>query len=70
MAIVPAPHIGLMKGVFASHPLSLTSPAANTSLIEEVFTADLPRTIAHDLDAARPVLLLLDKLAGAPEHQT
>lgn len=35
----------------------------------EVFSPDLPDTIAHDLDAARPVLLFLDKLAGAPQHQ-
>ena len=34
----------------------------------EVFSPDLPDTIAHDLDAARPVLLLLDKLAGTPQH--
>jgi uncharacterized protein (TIGR02453 family) len=34
----------------------------------EVFSADLPDTIAGDLNAARPVLLFLDKLAGAPQH--
>lgn len=32
----------------------------------EVSSAKLPARIARDLDAARPVLLLLDKLAGAP----
>jgi uncharacterized protein (TIGR02453 family) len=34
----------------------------------EVFSAKLPDTIAADLDAARPVLLFLDKLAGASQH--
>jgi uncharacterized protein (TIGR02453 family) len=33
----------------------------------EVFSPELPDIIAHDLDAARPVLLFLDKLAGTPE---
>ena len=49
-----------LKDVIFSRPLS----------DHEVFSAELPKTIGHDLDAARPVLLLLDKLAGAPEHQT
>lgn len=35
----------------------------------EVFSPKLPDIIAKDLDAARPVMLFLDKLAGAPEHQ-
>lgn len=35
---------------------------------EEVYSAKLPDIIAHDLDAARPVLLFLDKLAASPEH--
>jgi uncharacterized protein (TIGR02453 family) len=36
----------------------------------EVFSGKLPDTIAHDLDAARPVLLLLDKLAGTAGERT
>lgn len=35
----------------------------------EVFSPKLPDTIAKDLDAARPVLLFLDKLAGTARHQ-
>lgn len=36
----------------------------------DVFSAKLPSLIAHDLNAARPVLLLLDQLAGTPAHLT
>ena len=34
----------------------------------DVFSPKLPDIIAHDLDAARPVFLLLDRLAGPAEH--
>lgn len=34
----------------------------------DVFSPTLPDIIAQDLDAARPVLAFLDRLAGAPEH--
>jgi uncharacterized protein (TIGR02453 family) len=34
----------------------------------DVFSAKLPDIIAKDFEAARPVLLFLDKLAGAPVH--
>ena len=33
----------------------------------EVYSAELPDIIAADLDAARPVLLFLDQLAGPPQ---
>ena len=36
----------------------------------DVFSAELPKLIAHDLNAARPVLMFLDKLAGTPAHMT
>ena len=47
-----------LKDVVFSRPLS----------DHDVFSPELPDLIAHDLDAARPVLLFLDKLASAPEH--
>ncbi|MEA2026504.1 MAG: DUF2461 domain-containing protein [Chloroflexota bacterium] len=47
-----------LKDVVFSRPLS----------DRDVFSPELPDVIAHDLDAARPVLLFLDKLAGTPEH--
>ena len=43
-----------LKDVVFSRPLS----------DKEVFSAELPDIIAKDLNAARPVLLFLDKLAG------
>lgn len=49
-----------LKDVVFSRPLS----------DHDVFSPDLPRTIARDLLAARPVLLFLDKLAGTPAHMT
>jgi uncharacterized protein (TIGR02453 family) len=49
-----------LKDVIFSRPLS----------DDDVFSADLPRTIARDLAAARPVFLFLDKLAGTPAHMT
>ena len=56
----PYSHILRLKDVVFSRPLS----------DHDVFSAELPGIIAHDLNAARPVLLFLDKLAGAPAHQT
>jgi len=47
-----------LKDVVFSRPLS----------DKDAFSADLPSIIATDLNAARPVLLFLDKLAGVPEH--
>ena len=47
-----------LKDVVFSRPLS----------DRDVFSPKLPDTIAEDLDAARPVLIFLDQLAGAPEH--
>ncbi len=55
----PYSHLLRFKDVVFSRPMS----------DREVFSAKLPDIIAHDLDAARPVLLFLDKLAGAPAHQ-
>jgi uncharacterized protein (TIGR02453 family) len=54
----PYSHLLRLKDVVFSRPLSDA----------DVMSAKLPDIIAKDLDAARPVLLLLDKLAGAPEH--
>ncbi len=34
----------------------------------DAYSPKLPKLIAHDLDAARPVFLMLDKLAGVPAH--
>lgn len=61
------------KGFPPDHPygdlLRLTDVVFSRRLSDhDVYSARLPSVIAHDLDAARPVLLLLDKLAGAPEH--
>ena len=50
----PYGHILRLKDVIFSRPLS----------DKDVFSAELPDIIAKDLDAARPVLLFLDKLAG------
>jgi len=47
-----------LKDVIFSRPLS----------DREVQSAALPDIIAKDLDAARPVLLFLDKLAGPAQH--
>ena len=49
-----------LKDVIFSRPLS----------DHDVFSPNLPRAIARDLLAARPVLLFLDKLAGTPAHMT
>jgi uncharacterized protein (TIGR02453 family) len=54
----PYGHLLRLKDVVFSRPVS----------DRDVFSARLPDIIARDLDAARPVLLFLDKLAGAPEH--
>jgi len=54
----PYGHILRLKDVVFSRPLS----------DKDVQSAKLPDIIADDLDAARPVLLFLDKLAGPPEH--
>ena len=56
----PYSHLLRLKDVIFSRPLS----------DHDVFSADLPKVIAHDLNAARPVLLFLDKLAGSPAHMT
>ena len=50
----PYGHFLRLKDVIFSRPLS----------DKDVFSAELPDIIARDLDAARPVLLFLDKLAG------
>ncbi len=60
------------KGFPADHPygelLRLKDVVFSRGLADrDVFSPDLPDIIAADLDAARPVLLLLDKLAGAPQ---
>ena len=49
-----------LKDVIFSRPLS----------DRDVYSPKLPGVIARDLNAARPVLLFLDKLAGAPAHLT
>lgn len=54
----PYGHLLRLKDVVFSRPVS----------DRDVFSGGLPDIIAKDLDAARPVLLFLDKLAGAPEH--
>ncbi|MFA9565964.1 MAG: hypothetical protein ACERLM_14870, partial [Acidimicrobiales bacterium] len=54
----PYGHILRLKDVVFSRPLS----------DKDVQSAKLPDIIADDLDAARQVLLFLDKLAGPPEH--
>jgi len=54
----PYNHLLRLKDVVFSRPLS----------DHDVMSAELPSIIAHDLNAARPVLLFLDKLAGSPEH--
>jgi uncharacterized protein (TIGR02453 family) len=61
------------KGFPSDHPyhylLRLKDVVFSRRLSDaEVFSPDLPDTIGHDLNAARPVLLFLDKLAGAPQH--
>ena len=56
----PYGHLLRLKDVVFSRPLS----------DRDAYSADLPKSLAHDLAAARPVLLFLDKLAGAPAHQT
>ena len=63
------------RGFPADHPygrlLRLKEVVFSRRLSDrDVFSAKLPRMIAEDLDAARPVLLLLDKLAGVPLHET
>jgi uncharacterized protein (TIGR02453 family) len=56
----PYPHLLRLKDIIFSRPLS----------DKEIFSAKLPDIIAKDLDAARPVFLFLDKLAGPrPEEQ-
>jgi uncharacterized protein (TIGR02453 family) len=52
----PYPRLLRLKDVVFSRRLS----------DHEVFSPELPDTIARDLDAARPVLLFLDQLAGGP----
>jgi uncharacterized protein (TIGR02453 family) len=54
----PYGHLLRLKDVVFSRPLS----------DKDVFSARLPDIIANDLDAARPVLLFLDQLAGVPER--
>lgn len=54
----PYGHILRLKDVLFSRPLS----------DKEVFSAELPDRIARDLDAARPVMLFLDQLAGPAQH--
>jgi uncharacterized protein (TIGR02453 family) len=54
----PYSYLLRLKDVVFSHRLS----------DNDVFSAELPDIIAKDLDAARPVLLFLDKLAGVPQH--
>jgi uncharacterized protein (TIGR02453 family) len=56
----PYSHLLRLKDVVFSRPLS----------DRDAFSPDLPRIIARDLNAARPVLLFLDKLAGKPAHLT
>ena len=56
----PYGHLLRLKDVVFSRPLS----------DDDVYSAELPKLIAHDFDAARPVLLFLDKLAGTPAHMT
>jgi len=61
------------KGFPSDHPyghlLRLKDVVFSRNLSDhDVYSAELPDLIAHDLDAARPVLLFLDQLAGAPEH--
>lgn len=54
-----------------SHLLRLKDVVFSRRLSDrDVFSAKLPDIIAADLDAARPVLLFLDALAGAPRHMT
>jgi uncharacterized protein (TIGR02453 family) len=54
----PYGHLLRLKDVVFSRPLS----------DQDVYSPKLPEVIAHDLAAARPVLLFLDKLAGPPER--
>ena len=54
----PYGHLLRLKDVVFSRPLS----------DRDVYSADLPRIIARDLAAARPVMLMLDKLSGAPAY--
>jgi len=54
----PYSHLLRLKDVVFSRPLS----------DHDVMSAKLPSIIADDLNAARPVLLFLDQLAGAPQH--
>jgi len=61
------------KGFPADHPyghlLRLKDVVFSRRLSDrDAVSPKLPDIIAHDLDAARPVLLLLDKLANAPTH--
>ena len=51
-----------------NHLLRLTDVVFSRRMGDaEVYSADLPDTIAKDLDAARPVMLFLDQLAGPPQ---
>ena len=54
----PYSHLLRLKDVIFSRRLS----------DRDVYSADLPKRIARDLNAARPVFLMLDKLAGVPAH--
>ena len=54
----PYGHLLRLKDVVFSRPLS----------DQDVYSPKLPEVIAHDLAAARPVLLFLDQLAGPPER--
>jgi uncharacterized protein (TIGR02453 family) len=61
------------KGFPAQHPygdlLRLKDVVFSRPLSDkDAFSAELPGIIAADLNAARPVFLFLDKLAGVPEH--
>jgi uncharacterized protein (TIGR02453 family) len=63
------------KGFPADHPYShllrLKDVVFSRNLSDhDTFSPKLADIIADDLNAARPVLLLLDQLAGAPEHLT
>ena len=51
-------HLLRLKDVVFSRPLP----------DRDVYSAELPDIIANDLDAAKPVLRFLDRLAGAPKH--
>lgn len=52
-----------------SHLLRLKDVVFSRRLSDhDVFSPKLPDIIAHDLDAARPVLLFLDRLANPAEH--